>query len=566
MKQILITFYIAFTCITLKAQPAYFNWAKQAGGVGEDVGFSIAIDNFGNTYSTGKFEGTVDFDPGVGVVNLTSKGGSDIFITKLDANGNFIWVKQLGGNLDDIGTSITTDNSGNLFLTGLFRDQVDFDPNSAVTNLTSKGGDDIFILKLTLSGNFILIKQIGGIGTQESQDITIDKYGNIYTTGQFTNTTDFDPGLDSFTYTSQFRNGFFVSKLDSLGKFLWAKKFESFSWNQSVSITTDLFGNVIFTGNFGGEIDFNPGLGIYKLITLSDNHFDMFICKLNSTGEFVWAGQIGGSISSIGTSVVTDKFSNVFITGSFMGQVDFDPSIGKANYLNTKSQAYGAFISKLDSLGNFVWAKQLGGNNETMGSSLKIDDLGNIYSSGQFIGKEDFDPGAGIFNLQSNGYDAYLSKLDPKGNFIWAKNFGGFTQIGINDFVLDEFGNIYSTGYFNEESDFDPDSASFNLTSNGSLDIFIHKLGKNSLIIKEVNNENSSKIYPNPNNGLLKLSFEKSLKNGKFKIFNCLGQIVFSQNISESNFEIDISDQPNGIYFIEIGDDENILRVKLIKN
>lgn len=565
MKKILISFSIVFICLGLKAQSVYFNWAKPAGSVGEDVGFSIAIDNFGNTYSTGKFEGTVDFDPGVAVANLTSKGGSDIFITKLDANGNFIWVKQIGGNLDDVGTSITMDNLGSLFLTGVFRDKVDFDPNSSATNLTSKGGDDIFILKLALSGNLIWVKQIGGVGSQESQDIATDKYGNIFTTGQFTNTTDFDPGLDSFNYTTQFTNGLFVSKLDSSGKFLWAKKFESLAWNQGISITTDLSENVIFTGDFGGEMDFNPGSSIFKLTTLPDSR-DMFICKLNSIGDFVWARQIGGSKSTIGVSIVTDEFSNIYTTGSFMGKVDFDPSIGKINYLSINGPFYGAFIDKLDSLGNFVWAKLLGGNNETYGSSIKIDGLGNIYSAGQFIGKEDFDPGTGIFNLQSNGYNAYISKLDPNGNFIWAKNFGGLTQSGTNDFVLDEFGNIYSTGYFDEESDFDPDSASFNLTSSGSLDIFIHKLGKNSLGINEVNNENSFKICPNPNIGLLKLSFEKSLKNGKLKIFNCLGQTVFSQNINESNFEIDISDQPNGIYFVEIGDDDNISRVKLIKN
>ena len=567
MKKIVILSSFMLLSFVINAQQVYFNWAKQIGGVGNDFGNSIVKDIYGNTYSTGAFSGTVDFDPGIGVVNLTSKGGSDIFITKLNANGNFIWVKQIGGNLDDLGSSIVIHNQDNLYLTGLFRDKVDFDLKAGVSNLTSRGGDDLFILKLNLSGNFIWVKQIGGKGTQESHDITVDKNGSILTTGSFTNTTDFDPGLDSFIYTSQFTNALFVSKLDSSGGFLWAKKFESFAWNQSISITTDLSGNVIFTGNFGAEMDFNPGSSVFKLTTLPDS-FDAFVCKLNPMGDFVWAKQLGGSKFSLGTSIITDKLRNIFTTGFLSGKVDFDPSIGKIYYLNAKSQAYGAFISKLDSLGNFVWSKQLGGNFDATGSSLKIDRLGNIYSSGQFIGKEDFDPGTGVFNLQStNGYDAYVSKLDPSGNFIWAKNFGGSTQTGINDFVLDDFGNIYSTGYFEEESDFDSESGIFKLTSNGGIDIFIHKLGINPLGINPFENESSLAIYPNPNNGNAIISFEKATKNGSIKIINCFGQIVFSQNdVSESNYEINISDKPNGIYFIELINDNNTLRAKLIKD
>ena len=566
MKYLLCLLSMMFLLSELKAQPIYFNWVKQIGGTGDDMGSSIAIDNFGNTYSTGNFKGTLDFDPGPGIINLTSKGASDIFILKLDASGNLVWAKQMGGNLDDAGASITIDNLGNIYLTGIFKDKVDFDPNSGVFNLISKGGDDIFILKLTLSGNFIWAKQIGGVSFQICHDITTDRYGNVLTTGEFSKTTDFDPGVDSFNYTTQFGNGLFVSKLDSSGKFLWAKKFEGIAWNQSISITTDLSDNVFFTGDFGAELDFNPGPGVFKLTTLPDS-FDIFICKLNPLGNFVWAKQIGGTAFSMGASIISDKSGYILTTGFFRGKVDFDPHVSKTNYLSANSKGYGSFISKLDSFGNFVWAKQLGGDEDVTGSSIKIDGSGNIYSVGTYTGIEDFDPGTGVFNLQSNGYDAYVSKLDPSRNFIWAKNLGGSAQTGINDFVLDEFGNIYSAGYFKEETDFNPDSESFNLTSNGGFDIFIHKLGKNSLKINQGKDKSFLKIYPNPNNGIVNISFEKLTNNGHLKVFNIHGQtIIENNNVNEKTLTVDISNQKNGIYFIEVSDNHNLSILRFVKN
>jgi len=121
------------------------------GGVSQEKGNSIATDNYGNVYITGFFEYTVDFDPGVGTTNLISKGYQDIFIQKLDASGNLLWVKQIGGASYDFGYSIIVDNIGNVYSTGNFEGITDFDPGVGVRNLTWNGGKDIFILKLGAS-------------------------------------------------------------------------------------------------------------------------------------------------------------------------------------------------------------------------------------------------------------------------------------------------------------------------------------------------------------------------------------------------------------------------------
>src|SRR5690606_9459529 len=122
-----------------------FLWAKSMGGVSGDYGSSITTDSSGHIYTTGAFTGTADFDPGVDEFELTSTGGTDIFISKLDTNGNFLWAKSMGGASADNGNSITVDSAGYIYTTGDFQGTADFDPGSGTSNLVSAGGTDIFI-------------------------------------------------------------------------------------------------------------------------------------------------------------------------------------------------------------------------------------------------------------------------------------------------------------------------------------------------------------------------------------------------------------------------------------
>jgi hypothetical protein len=151
-----------FTFQALNAQN--FDWARIMGDTTEDFGYSIAVDAAGNSYTTGYFQGKVDFDPGANTTELTSAGGKDIFITKLDPSGNLLWAKQMGGTGDDIGTAIALSKSGYLYIMGSFNGTADLDPSAASLPFTSGGLRDIAISKLNTSGNLIWSKSIGGIG------------------------------------------------------------------------------------------------------------------------------------------------------------------------------------------------------------------------------------------------------------------------------------------------------------------------------------------------------------------------------------------------------------------
>lgn len=479
-KFILIAFLLQV--ISIKAQQTLFQWAKRTGGSGSDNGNSVTVDFLGNVYTTGHFQGTVDFNPGTGVFLLTSAGAEDIFVRKLDASGNFIWAGSMGGVGSDDASSIKVDNSGNVYTTGSFEASADFDPGTGVFNLTSLGGPkDIFVSKLDASGNFVWAKQMGGVGSINiGSSIALDVSGNVLTTGRFGGTGDFDPGPGTYNLSAISSFDMFISKLDGSGNFIWAKQISGdLGFQIGNCITTDNLGNVYTTGMFEGTTDFDPGSGIYNLTTAGG--LDIFISKLDASGNFVWAKQMVGDIGNDdwGNSIILDSSGNIYTTGFFVGTDDFDPGPGIFDLTSIGSN--DIFINKLDASGNFIWAKQMGGTGIDISNSIALDVFGNIYTTGIFENTVDFDPGTGTYNLSSFGlYDIFISKLDPSGNFIWAKQIGGTGfDIGAS-LSLDVSGNIYTIGQFMGTVDFDPDAGTFILTSAGSSDIFIHKMSQSS--------------------------------------------------------------------------------------
>src|SRR5690606_15385540 len=142
-------------------------------------------------------------------------GTYDIFISKLDANGNFIWAKNMGGSFgDNRGNSIAIDDSGNVYTTGHFQGTADFDPGTSTYNLIGAGGYDIFISKLDANGNFVWAKRMGGSSTDKAESIIIDDFNNIYTIGKFVGTADFDPGTSTYNLICTGTSDIFISKLD----------------------------------------------------------------------------------------------------------------------------------------------------------------------------------------------------------------------------------------------------------------------------------------------------------------------------------------------------------------
>lgn len=411
------------THITKLDASGNFLWAKQFIATSSGVfGNALTTDAGGNVYIIGNFESTVDFDPGPGTFNLTSAGNKDIFISKLDANGNFLWAKRFGGNSigvpGDGGESIKLDAIGNVYTTGYFSGTVDFNPGSGSYNLTSTGSSDIFISKLDANGNFLWARTFGSTSGDEGYSIDTDIWNNVYVTGQYRTTVDFDAGPGTFTLTSNGNSDVFITKYSSTGNFIWAKAFGGIIADKGSAINIDKTGNVITTGYYTYTTDFDPGPATFTMNPVSLGAKDIFVSKLDSGGNFIWAKSMGGNGGDDeGFSVVTDSQRNIYSTGYSNGDADFDPSA--ATYTLSYQSYSEIYISKLDSVGDFVWALLISGNNDERSKSIVLDQNESIYTcgyfGGSFGGSADFDPSPATFTIASSDSDeaAFIQKLSP---------------------------------------------------------------------------------------------------------------------------------------------------------
>lgn len=546
----------------LFSQNVNYEWAKSIGDSGFEEGTSVTYDAAGNVYTTGRFYDTVDFNPGSGTNNLSSNGSSDIFISKLDASGNFVWAKKIGGIGADKANSIHIDALGNIYITGFFSSTVDFDPGIGTSNLTSTGSTDIFILKLNASGNFVWAKKMGGSGADEAFDITLDNRGNIYSTGRFSSTVDFDPGTSTSNLVSNGLYDIFILKLTPSGNYDWAKSIGGTTVEEAYGISVDTAGNVFTTGRFEGTKDFDPGIGITNLV--SNGNRDAFILKLTTSGNFLWAKQIGGISQDVGTDIIVDKVGDVFISGYFNFTVDFDPGSGISNL--TSNGITDAFILKLSASGNFVWAKSMGGTNIDGAYSISLDDDGNVYTIGIFYGTGDFDPNTGTSNLTAVGTrsDVFISKLDDSGNYVWAGRIGGIGDDMANSITTDNAGNIYSTGSYSDSVDFDPGIGTNILNSNnGSSDLYILKLSCQPVLgLQTKSVKNHIVLYPNPATSHVTISnLDKEIVT--ITITDVTGKII--KSFTPNTSVIELSMFPPGVYFVKIQQGKEFVTKKIIK-
>ncbi len=468
------------------AQNVVYDWARQLSGVNQDDytdGNAMVLDAERNIYITGNFSGTVDFDPGTGTHYMASAGGVyfNAFVCKLDAAGGFVWSKQLGGISGMESYAIAVDENKNVYTTGYFQSTADFDPGSGVYNLTTGATEaSIFISKLDSMGNFVWAKKIGDGSWDASSSMVIDN-GYLYISGQFDGTVDFDPGAGISNLTASSSSNVFVLKLDTSGNFVWVKQLGGTGTIENTSITVNKDG-VYTTGKFNGTIDFDPSSTSYNLTSVGFGS-SIYISKLSNDGDFVFTKSINdGLLGASGNAISVDAQNNVYTAGFFSGTVDFDPGPGVSNLSYTGSFDIDGFVLKLDSTGNYIWARKIGGPAFEDCRGMSLDNLGNVYLTGYFSATTDFDPGVGTYTLSAIGTDIYVAKLDSAGNFVWAKQTGHAATTYNNGIgrkiVLDKGANIYTTGKFTGLMDFDPGPGTANMDAGliYSDDAFIHKL------------------------------------------------------------------------------------------
>lgn len=566
MKQILLFILVACPFLFMNAQ-TQFQWGKALGGTGTEEVSRVEKNNFG-TFIVGSFEGTVDFNPGDGVNNLTSNGLKDGFLLKLDDSGNYQWAIQIGWTLNDQINDIKLDNSGNIYLIGNFRGTADFNPSPSVaTTTTSNGGDDIFILKLNINGNYVLHKRIGGPGNEKGNAITLDPFVIPYITGSFEQTVDFNPDAGVTNLTAAGNRDGFVMKLNpsSLG-LIFVKQLKGIltppsipsSYAEGTSIIVDASQNIFVGGLFRGLVDFNaPGNSITKISGASANAYNAFLAKYDSTGNISFVIGNDSDANSEVKDIAFDSLGNVIMVGSMQGTGNFNP---QGTFNLSAIGGVNSFVWKVSNTAQFIWVKVFTGNiNEAY--SIAVDTNNDIYIGGYFALTVNF--GGVNQNAGAGNDDGYFVKYLSNGNLSYVRSILG-SQNHIKDiFILGS--DAFVVGEFQLDADLDMETpTAFTVNSNGLWDFYVEKITETSLGTEDITSSNF-KIYPNPASNNLHIDTFLAT-DFSYEIISLDGKVMQSAKTQLNNNKIDVSKLASGMYLLELKSENQRTVQKFIKD
>ncbi len=370
-----------------------------------DRGFSIAVDNMGNTYLTGVTT-SADF-PTKNPIQSSFAGNVDVFVAKISPSGDsLVYSTYLGGRDDDRAFSIAVDNNGNAYLTGLTT-STNFPTKNARSSFAGK--IDAFITKINPSGDSLVYSTyLGGSGNDEALSIAVDSVGNAYLAG-FTTSTNF-PTKNPIQASFAGKVDAFVTKMNPSGDSLvYSTYLGGNSEDEGSSIAVDNTGNTYLTG-FTISKNFPTKNPIQASFAEGQNFGDAFVAKINSSGnDLTYSTYLGGSNDDLGTAVAIDSAGNAYLTGvtsstDFPTKDPIQPSFGGG--------PFDMFVTKINPSGNtFVYSTYFGGSGDDEGLGIAVDNTGNAYLTGS-TGSKNFPTKNPIqASFAGGSFDAFVTQI-----------------------------------------------------------------------------------------------------------------------------------------------------------
>ncbi len=521
------------------------------------------------------------------------------------------WATQIGGSSFDRATEAANDGEGNRIVTGSFRGTCDFGD----TSLTSLGFDDVFLTKYNNLGQLLWVRQGGGTGSNIANSVAVDSSENIVIAGEFTSSITFQDTM----LTSSGSNDVFVAKYRPDGSLSWVKQLGSFKTEIARHIAIDDGCNILLCGMFSGTATFGD------TSLTSSGAEDIFIAKLDSSGQIIWAERAGGASQDVGLGLTTDKMNNVIISGYYRSTAMFGDSVvtgsiehevftakysssgnfiwvetGNSGGVNLGIDVYvddqnnilatgyfresltvsdttifapaGVFLVKYSSDGELIWISHGSGAIRNFGNSIAVNTQGEYYVAGSFEGSIDF---SGTTLLSNGQLDAFIAKYSTDGTVEWALSFGAEEFDQGFSIVIDQNDEGYVAGYFSENIQLGP----FSLSSPNNSDAFFAKFTDTGIVgSQSTENIVPQQIelfqnFPNPFNPSTKISFNLSAPlSVKLDILNVRGQVVgqlFTDSLNPGKHQIiwNADALQSGVYFYRLraGDQTKIKKMILLR-
>ncbi|MEA5467308.1 SBBP repeat-containing protein [Spirulina sp. 06S082] len=376
------------------------DWIKQLGTSYDDSATGVAVNIHGDIYISGRTFGNLSAGD--------SAGAEDAWLAKYDAQGNQVWIRQIGTTRDDSAAGIALDRQSNIYITGR--------TFGAISQKSHNSDEDAWLAKFSPQGQQLWIEQIGSVHDNSAEAIATDSENNIYITGRTFGC------LDAEKQILPEYHDVWLAKYNTCGRQLWVRQLGSLGADRGYGVATDRKGNVYLTGNTTGILDTENGTG----------GLDAWLAKCDPDGNKLWIRQLGsasGYDSSAG--VATDSEGNIAIAGYTSGTLD---AIGAAGY-------YDAWVAKYNTNGDRLWIRQLGSSSYSYDAACGVatDSENNIYLTGNTSGV--LEAGKRV-----QGMDIWVAKYDTLGNRLWVKQLGSSGYDGSSGVAIDPRGYIYITG------------------------------------------------------------------------------------------------------------------------
>lgn len=489
-------------------------WAKRLleptfTGMNEERGSAMILDENNNLFLTG-FTNTRGF-----------------FVSKWNSDGDEIWTKYFDDTEDNALTSFAIRKKGSsVLISGVFAGTMDFDPSPTATAELTAVNSDGFLLSLAEDGGFEWAKQFRCNGGVIITGLEVDAANNIFLSGIFLGTVDLDPTvagnvfITSQSVSSAAISSAFLAKYNSNGDLVWNRHLRGSSATDffMVFIKKDNAGNIILSGSFNGTTTF---LGTATSLNTA-SFYTSFLAKYTTDGNLLWATLFGNPTaqqttffpSSFCANVLVDSCNNIYVSGEFQGNCDFNPGAA-TNIESSLTNLVSGFAAAYSPDGNYLWSFRVGG-------------LGNT---------------------------AFVE-------------FNGYLPI-----ALDNNNDLIFTGTFRQQMDFDPSDAgstvlASNSTNQNIAGVFIAKYDNpiaNCALGTTTHSENGFSIYPNPSNGLVTIAINEFNEAQTMRIYDITGKLLLTETISTAISTVDISNFNKGIYLIELVSGSKSSYQKLIR-
>lgn len=477
-------------------------WGGSPPATAEEAINRLAVMLYTRTFTSGPLNA---IPSNTQIFTLNNSGNYDAFVVKYNTNGTPQWVRRIASSLEDRGLGVTSDPTGNVYVTGFCSDVATIFAADGITSAFSLSNfnpstADAFITKYSATGTPLWVCRFASGGAEQGWGIATDSSGNVYVAGYAGNAGNVYNASGNFTSIG-FKNAWgggstdaVVIKISTNGTPLWSRRIAAFNTpgnDQTTGIAVDSSGNVYVTGycNGGATTVFaaNDTDTAFSLANVSGN--DIFIVKYDTDGTPLWARRIAGSGSDQSFGISSDVSGNVYVTGFCTGTATVF-----ANTANTGGNLTGtdlsigntgssdAFVVKYATDGLPLWVRRIGTTGVDWGTGVASDSVGNVYVGGFYSGVSatvfaaDGSTAALTLSNNNTNNEVFIVKYDTSGTPQWARRIGGTITDQALGIASDAPGNVYITGYSS--------SAALVYSSNAITPVFfLGNLGSNDAFI-----------------------------------------------------------------------------------